>query len=1515
MSDFFDYVTLQLPFDGPDASTDFIDYSKSQRVLSVAGDAQLDTAEKKFGESSFLSDGTGDYISISSPPAALIKWWQQDFTIECWVRAASFADWSYSAFSNDYPAMVGNVEPAGSTNYWTFGPRTDGSISFYYFNGAGLFINSAASLLSVNTWHHIAMTLSGTTVTLWLDGVSVATGSYSGTPQALTSIPLTIGQADSASVTGRIDDLRITTGVARYTAAFTPPTEAHPIIDPRFSEVSLLLPMDGADASTTFTDESELGNTVTAVGGAQIDTAQSKFGGASLLLDGTGDYLELPVDAALDFGTGDFTIEAWIRVSTIASNNLIFQNKDYFLSDGFIFYVDTGGHLNIFGGNALLISGSGATVAIDTWYHVAMVRSSGTVTLYLDGVSQGSAALATSWPMAANNSIGADYYNGALTGGYFNGHLDDFRITKGAARYTAAFTPPLVAHSQTGPYDDYFDDVVLLLPFDGADGATTTTDESSAAKTISLVGADLDDAQKKFGDTSLRIDSTDYVRVTYDADFDFSSGDWTVEGWYRFNTLTGSPNFDALWSKCSSTGGNVDVWCFVFGGKIYLRDILGAEMVAPTNHGFTTGQWYHISVSNESGTRRIHIDGNLLVSGTGGTITNYSARDFYIGKLNTADHSMDGWVDDFRVTKGVARYPGNFLPSTGPLPLEGPPAAPAGPTIDTQPTDDTVDEGDDASFTVAATGTGTLTYQWYDASDDSTISGETAATYDFTTALANDGDQFYVIVTDDNGSTQSDTVTLTVNEVITGPTIDTQPTNATVDENTTATFTVAATTSGGTLTYQWYDASDDSAISGETAATFDFTAVLADDGDQFYVIVTDDNDSTQSNTVTLTVLDLAPVIDTQPVNTTVNELETATFTVAATASAGSLTYQWYDASDDSAISGETSATFTPTTAVANDGDQFYVVVTDSNGTAQSNTVTLTVTDVSPQIDTQPVGVEVNYGSAFTLTVAASSNSAGAGTLTYQWYKQGVAISGATSASYTFTVNDSIADAIALSGSQFYVIATDLTGTVQSDIAVVDVNTETDLRYNLFLDPYRDPIFKRGYIKLNRKLLPGEKIEIGRKTPIETSFEVQDGNPFPTEQFEYTMDKATFILQELEGTICDCRGAIVEEATPGDPLDPTVVGPECEPYSCSAIEDYYQKINFQSSWVNLTSGEEVWPFPDAPEGFKFGASPIFTAFSYVQLTLPEGNQSPIDSCDPNPQNLYMGLSNGNLIGGVAGPIVQRDPPTAGNESLRAIIGPYGQRLGGTISQLNSLRTKFAMYYYLERNDGQILRDRVEFSISFIDTDSSGEYDTVRVTMIFVGPTFIVLDGDPRDPAFGLTSTEYQTLWPTLPFSGPQPVDQYTNPTWVKDFLIEDVFPDPTDLWVPFEVSTNVSNVRRVQYTGGAFGTRAGFWATCSGSIKLGDFETDFDPVDVTFTTVRPADEPVQGLVEQDWPTTPPSANPGNVFFWADNTTVHAAALGGLGDGTVGTYEDFKLAFNRNRVTYEPPEGCVFTGDDI
>jgi len=212
--------------------------------------------------------------------------------------------------------------------------------------------------------------------------------------------------------------------------------------DPYFANVVALLHMDGADASTAFVDVK--GNVITVFGDAQLDTAQSQFGGASAVFDGTGDYLSLPSTAGWAFGTGDFTVEGWIRIPSALTNRGLIGTRG---SGGAspansrwqILFYTTASTLEIHTDSAIWLASTTA-IPNDTWTHFELSRASGTLRWFIGGVASGSTTTVYDISTTGTLQIGKDL-NMSITAPFL-GWLDEIRITKGVARHTSAFTPP-----------------------------------------------------------------------------------------------------------------------------------------------------------------------------------------------------------------------------------------------------------------------------------------------------------------------------------------------------------------------------------------------------------------------------------------------------------------------------------------------------------------------------------------------------------------------------------------------------------------------------------------------------------------------------------------------------------------------------------------------------------------------------------------------------------------------------------------------------------------------------------------------------------------------------------------------------------------------------------------------------------------------------------------------------------------------------------------------------------------
>jgi len=348
------------------------------------------------------------------------------------------------------------------------------------------------------------------------------------------------------------------------------------------------------------------------------------------------------------------------------------------------------------------------------------------------------------------------------------------------------------------------------------------------------------------------------------------------------------------------------------------------------------------------------------------------------------------------------------------------------PAVTAQPANQTVAAGQTATFSVNATGTAPLGYQWR--KNGANISGATASAYTTPATSASDnGALFSVVISNVAGSVTSNNATLTVNVP---PSITAQPSSVSITAGQTASFSVTATGTAP-LSYQWKK--NGTSISGATSASYTTPAeTTADNGAQFTVVVSNSVGSVTSNAATLTVnpAPVAPSITTQPSSATITAGQTATFSVTATGTAP-LSYQWQK--NAVAISGATASSYTtPTETTADSGAQFTVVVSNSVGSVTSNAATLTVNPapVAPSITTQPSSVTITAGQTATFSVTAT----GTAPLSYQWKKNGTSISGATSASYT-TPAETTSD----NGAQFTVVVSNSAGSATSNAATLTVN--------------------------------------------------------------------------------------------------------------------------------------------------------------------------------------------------------------------------------------------------------------------------------------------------------------------------------------------------------------------------------------------------------------------------------------------------------------------------------------------
>lgn len=372
------------------------------------------------GSGYFSRDGASSLYTASNSSWDLGS---DNFTIEAWVYPtldASSVIITRAANGSVYPTFELTIY-AGT---WRF--YSSSSSSSYNIN-----LDSGVAP-KLNQWQHVAVTRSGSTYTIWINGVSANTASSSDSLYANSNTVGIGAYPDNVNrLKGYISDLRLVKGTAVYTTTFTPPTAPLTAV----SGTQLLLNMTNAGIP-----DSAMMNDLETVGNAQVSTSQSKWGGGALYFDGTGDYLKGVSNPIYAFGKGNFTIECWIYLPTTPSGDyaciLDTRTAGGSSSNSILFAVNSGLGITVDPG----ISTSG-NFTTNTWYHVALCQASGVMVAYVNGTS------VASYTNTDDRTTTGCYIGQVVDAAHpaFNGYIDDLRITKGYAVYTENFAPPAAA--------------------------------------------------------------------------------------------------------------------------------------------------------------------------------------------------------------------------------------------------------------------------------------------------------------------------------------------------------------------------------------------------------------------------------------------------------------------------------------------------------------------------------------------------------------------------------------------------------------------------------------------------------------------------------------------------------------------------------------------------------------------------------------------------------------------------------------------------------------------------------------------------------------------------------------------------------------------------------------------------------------------------------------------------------------------------------------------------------------
>ena len=643
----FNQVSLLLHGDGTNGAQNntFLDSSTNNFTITRNGNTTQGTNtpfSQAAGYWSNYFDGTGDYLSIASNTAINLS--SGDFTIEGWV---------YWNGANNIATILDKDGVYGSS-YSSYGVSLNGSqfISFYVGSGNGTSYNqgiSSNTALIKNTWTYFAAVKNGTTLTLYQNGINVASATQTGTiidgGKALL-IGYAAGQPSNIYWDGYLSNVRIVKGTAVYTSNFTPPTTPLTAI----TNTSLL-----TCQSNYLKDNSSNNFTITKNGDVSVQpfspfaptsAYSTSVNGGSMYFDGTGDSLTTPASTQLILGGISFTVEAWVYVTT-SSEPYQHIYKD---SPGKnLMFLDFSGGSNGVLSSQTSTSATKSGVTINQWHHLAVVRNGTSVTCYVDGVGGTAQTIDPGSSTAVINYIGTD---GGGPARYFNGYMSNLRILAGTALYTTNFTPP------TAPLTAITNTQLLLS------GTNAGIYDNAIKNNLETVGnAQVSTSVKKYGTGSMYFDGTgDWLTSPDTPNLQLGTGNFTIEGWVYLNAVGSARGFI---SKGTSTTG----WSL--GATALNQIIFNYASSSITSTGvLVVSTWYFVTVVREgTGTNQTKIYINGTNDGTGTVATNFNQTSImYVGADRVGGSALNGYIDDLRITKGIARYTANFTAPTSAFP-------------------------------------------------------------------------------------------------------------------------------------------------------------------------------------------------------------------------------------------------------------------------------------------------------------------------------------------------------------------------------------------------------------------------------------------------------------------------------------------------------------------------------------------------------------------------------------------------------------------------------------------------------------------------------------------------------------------------------------------------------------------------------------------------------------------------------------------------------------------------------
>jgi hypothetical protein len=643
------YNTLLVHADGTNGANNgvFIDSSTLNNTITKTGSTTQGTFSpfSTTGWSNYYPT-TSDYTYFSDDTAG--NFGTGDFTVECWLYGV-----------NDPGTTSGYnlIFPNTTTNTW--GLLTYNYQLIWHQQGAG---TPTGGVVPLNRWTHLAAVRISSVTTIYVNGVNVGSAADT-TNYSTTGTTLSIGPSNGGTGGFYLSNVRIVKGTGIYTANFTPTTTALTAI----ANTTFL-----SNQSNRFIDNSSSPNALTIVGAPKVQpfspfnptSAYSNTSVSGSILTGitSSDGLTIPYSTSTSRFTGDFTVECWFYMNNTTGTQTIFTQRTtsyvpflvWVASGTLTLYMSsTNASWDIINGQTL------GTIVPNQWYHYALVRSGSSIKSYLNGAVVGAGA--TSSATLDSSTLGLRIGCTSSATEYFNGYISNVRMVNGTAVYTSAFTPP------TAPLTAITSTTFLLNATNGG-----IIDSAQKIDLSTYGNAVISTTQSKFGGGSIFLGGSanvSYVRAPSNPLLDLSTGapNFTVECWfYTANNTAQVPIVSKDWSE-SITNPSYGIY---LGGTattlVYM--IADGTTGSISNYYIYTGiainTWYHVALVRNGSNMLSFLNGVLANTQTISITSKDAGKTFNIGTSDSTGSYFNGYIDEVRITKGIARYTSNFTPQT-----------------------------------------------------------------------------------------------------------------------------------------------------------------------------------------------------------------------------------------------------------------------------------------------------------------------------------------------------------------------------------------------------------------------------------------------------------------------------------------------------------------------------------------------------------------------------------------------------------------------------------------------------------------------------------------------------------------------------------------------------------------------------------------------------------------------------------------------------------------------------------